>query len=165
MVLDHLNSKNYFFLDVSRPEAEVTLETHPLPAIMTSTHPDNVSLSDKTASISGTSTDSDKTPVRVDSQDSQVSDTETIMDKWPRQNSVSFTVYLLLSIWLLQKGKQIRDKLNPRQHRPGKLWLKSFVVNFIKILLAYASLGSVSAEQHILLFIYYKKDIICIQIY
>lgn len=48
--------------------------------------------SDRTASVSGsTSTDSDRTPVRVDSQDSQVSDTETITDghRWPRQNSVS----------------------------------------------------------------------------
>ncbi|XP_045476148.1 kinase suppressor of Ras 1 isoform X2 [Harmonia axyridis] len=48
--------------------------------------------SDRTISISGsTSTDSDRTPVRVDSQDSQVSDTETITDghRWPRQNSLS----------------------------------------------------------------------------
>lgn len=49
--------------------------------------------SDRTASqTSGsTSTDSDRTPVRVDSQDSQVSDSDTITDshRWPRQNSVS----------------------------------------------------------------------------
>lgn len=47
--------------------------------------------SDRTISVSG-STDSDRTPVRVDSQDSQVSDTETVTDslRWPRQNSVSF---------------------------------------------------------------------------
>lgn len=48
--------------------------------------------SDKTVSVSGSiSTDSDKTPVRVDSQDSQVSDSEAVDGKaWPRQNSVSF---------------------------------------------------------------------------
>nr|CAI5823630.1 unnamed protein product [Callosobruchus analis] len=60
--------------------------------------------SDRTASqTSGTSgsTDSDRTPVRVDSQDSQVSDTETVTDgglgagggaagnRWPRQSSLS----------------------------------------------------------------------------
>lgn len=50
--------------------------------------------SDKTVSVSGSiSTDSDKTPVRVDSQDSQVSDSEAVDVKaWPRQNSVSFLV-------------------------------------------------------------------------
>lgn len=55
--------------------------------------------SDRTASqTSGsTSTDSDRTPVRVDSQDSQVSDTETITDghRWPRQNSVSIIIILI----------------------------------------------------------------------
>lgn len=77
---------------------EVTLETHPLPPSQTSgNHHDLTGSqqshdSDRTASVSGsTSTDSDRTPVRVDSQDSQVSDTETITDghRWPRQNSVS----------------------------------------------------------------------------
>ncbi|CAH0564919.1 unnamed protein product [Brassicogethes aeneus] len=48
----------------------------------------------RTASLSSknsNSTDSDRTPVRVDSQDSQVSDTDTITDehRWPRQNSLS----------------------------------------------------------------------------
>lgn len=70
---------------------EVTLETHPLPAShyeLTSSQQSRDS--DRTVSISG-STDSDRTPVRVDSQDSQVSDTETITDghRWPRQNSLS----------------------------------------------------------------------------
>lgn len=76
---------------------EVTLETYPLPHT-TLPHHDLIDSqqskeSDRTASqASGsTSTDSDRTPVRVDSQDSQVSDTETITDghRWPRQNSVS----------------------------------------------------------------------------
>ncbi|XP_049825863.1 kinase suppressor of Ras 2 isoform X2 [Aethina tumida] len=40
---------------------------------------------------STSTTDSDRTPARVDSQDSQVSDTDTITDehRWPRQNSLS----------------------------------------------------------------------------
>ncbi|KAF5306924.1 hypothetical protein FQA39_LY00154 [Lamprigera yunnana] len=73
---------------------EVTMETHPLPASSTLHYEVSGSQqskdSDHTASISG-STDSDRTPVRVDSQDSQVSDTETITDghRWPRQNSLS----------------------------------------------------------------------------
>lgn len=60
----------------------VTLQTHPL---------DRSQDSDKTVSVSGSiSTDSDKTPVRVDSQDSQVSDSEAVDGKaWPRQNSLS----------------------------------------------------------------------------
>ncbi|XP_034951700.1 kinase suppressor of Ras 2 [Chelonus insularis] len=46
--------------------------------------------SDKTLSISGSaSTDSERTPVRVDSQDSQVSDGEPGESRWPRQNSLS----------------------------------------------------------------------------
>ncbi|XP_017778982.1 PREDICTED: kinase suppressor of Ras 2 isoform X2 [Nicrophorus vespilloides] len=47
--------------------------------------------SDKTISITESSTDSDRTPVRINSQDSQVSDTDTIIDghRWPRQNSLS----------------------------------------------------------------------------
>lgn len=82
-------------LEVTYDESkEVTLETHPLPT-PSHAHYDLTSSqqsrdSDHTASVSG-STDSDRTPVRVDSQDSQVSDTETITDghRWPRQNSVS----------------------------------------------------------------------------
>ncbi|XP_044585309.1 kinase suppressor of Ras 2 [Cotesia glomerata] len=48
--------------------------------------------SDKTVSVSGSgsvSTDSERTPVRVDSQDSQVSDGEPGDSRWPRQNSLS----------------------------------------------------------------------------
>lgn len=47
--------------------------------------------SERTVSVSGSgsvSTDSEKTPVRVDSQDSQVSDGEPGDSRWPRQNSV-----------------------------------------------------------------------------
>lgn len=91
---------------------EVTLETHPLPTAQTSSSSSSSNNhheltasqqsrdSDRTASVSGsTSTDSDRTPVRVDSQDSQVSDTETITDghRWPRQNSVSYTVCLTVT--------------------------------------------------------------------
>lgn len=73
---------------------EVAIETYPL---LNSHNNELISSkqsheSDRTVSVSGsTSTDSDKTPVRVDSQDSQVSDTETVTDsqRWPRQNSVS----------------------------------------------------------------------------
>lgn len=43
------------------------------------------------------STDSEHTPVRVDSQDSQVSDSENVDNRgWPRQNSVSEIVNLYL---------------------------------------------------------------------
>ncbi|XP_015111419.1 kinase suppressor of Ras 2 [Diachasma alloeum] len=48
--------------------------------------------SDRTVSVSGSgsvSTDSERTPVRVDSQDSQVSDGEPGDSRWPRQNSLS----------------------------------------------------------------------------
>lgn len=80
----------------------VTLETHPLTAppaleeIMDShkAQKEGVSMdSDKTLSVSGSgsiSTDSERTPIRVDSQDSQVSDGEAADGKgWPRQNSLS----------------------------------------------------------------------------
>lgn len=56
----------------------VTLETHPL---------DRSQDSDRTISVSGS--DSDRTPVRVDSQDSQVSDGDPADRPWPRQNSLS----------------------------------------------------------------------------
>ncbi|GLH03371.1 Uncharacterized protein GBIM_09289 [Gryllus bimaculatus] len=77
------------------PEVErgVTLETHPLPAVqvpdeVADTHRSNDS--DRTVSGSGSaSTDSERTPVRVDSQDSQVSDGEAVERPWPRQNSLS----------------------------------------------------------------------------
>ncbi|XP_025832315.1 kinase suppressor of Ras 2 [Agrilus planipennis] len=88
--------QQFYFPDVSHQEigGEVTLETHPLPSghsrELTSSQQSKES--DRTASASGsTSTDSDRTPVRVDSQDSQVSDSDTITDghRWPRQNSLS----------------------------------------------------------------------------
>ena len=51
--------------------------------------------SDRTVSVSGSgSTDSERTPVRVDSQDSQVSEGEAVDRSWPRQNSVSCSVYI-----------------------------------------------------------------------
>uniref|UniRef100_A0A0A9Y2Z8 Kinase suppressor of Ras 1 n=1 Tax=Lygus hesperus TaxID=30085 RepID=A0A0A9Y2Z8_LYGHE len=55
----------------------VTLDTHPLGRSQ-----------DSDRTVSG-STDSDRTPVRVDSQDSQVSDGEAVDRAWPRQNSLS----------------------------------------------------------------------------
>lgn len=75
----------------------VTIETHPLhgtPVLEDPTETMSAHDSERTVSVSGSvSTDSDRTPVRVDSQDSQVSDSETITEKdghrWPRQNSVS----------------------------------------------------------------------------
>lgn len=70
----------------------VTLETHPLVAPsstideMVETRKSN----DSDRTVSGSvSTDSERTPVRVDSQDSQVSDGEAVERTWPRQNSVS----------------------------------------------------------------------------
>ncbi|CAB0032211.1 unnamed protein product [Trichogramma brassicae] len=72
--------------DVSSNENKgVTLETHRLENTISSD-------SDRTVSVSGSgsvSTDSERTPVRVDSQDSQVSDGEPGDGRWPRQNSLS----------------------------------------------------------------------------
>lgn len=96
----HGSQKQFHFPDImhSEPIKEVTLETHPLPAVASPRHHEIINTqlsreSDKTASqtSNSNSTDSDRTPVRLDSQDSQVSDTETIGDghKWPRQNSLS----------------------------------------------------------------------------
>lgn len=109
----NLKQPQFHFPEISHSDIgnEVTLETRPL-SINSNLNQDLTSSqtsskdggggsiagtvssnnSDRTASISGsTSTDSDRTPVRVDSQDSQVSDTETITDghQWPRQNSLS----------------------------------------------------------------------------
>lgn len=58
--------------------------------------------SDRTISVSG-STDSDRTPVRVDSQDSQVSDSETNADghRWPRQNSVRRSLIKICSKYVI----------------------------------------------------------------
>jgi kinase suppressor of Ras 2 len=92
-----------FSPDVSHKQEGVTLETHPLvasPALeeVIETHKSNDS--DRTVSASGSgsiSTDSEQTPVRVDSQDSQVSDGEAVDRTWPRQNSVS-TIFLKIKV-------------------------------------------------------------------
>ncbi|XP_063916081.1 kinase suppressor of Ras 2 isoform X3 [Zophobas morio] len=77
--------------DLSQSEPnDFTVETHPVNAhhhdVVVAHLPAN-----RTPSASGASTDSERTPVRVDSQESQVSDTETVTDghRWPRQNSMS----------------------------------------------------------------------------
>lgn len=75
----------YSFAEVSINDKEVTLETHRLEGTTVSSD------SDRTVSVSGSgsvSTDSERTPIRVDSQDSQVSDGEPGDGRWPRQNSV-----------------------------------------------------------------------------
>lgn len=88
---------------MSHKQEGVTLETHPLvasPALeeVIETHKSNDS--DRTVSASGSgsiSTDSEQTPVRVDSQDSQVSDGEAVDRTWPRQNSVS-TIFFKIKV-------------------------------------------------------------------
>lgn len=92
-----ISKQQFHFPEIVHPDMnEVMLETYPLnPQYNHQNELTSSQLSrdsDKTISVSGsTSTDSDRTPVRVDSQDSQVSDTETITDvhRWPRQNSLS----------------------------------------------------------------------------
>ncbi|KAJ8679733.1 hypothetical protein QAD02_015520 [Eretmocerus hayati] len=77
--------QQFHFPDVTLNDRGVTLETHRLEGTVSSD-------SDKTVSVSGSgsvSTDSERTPVRVDSQDSQVSDGEPGDSRWPRQNSLS----------------------------------------------------------------------------
>ncbi|XP_012273127.1 kinase suppressor of Ras 1 isoform X6 [Orussus abietinus] len=72
--------------DVTLSDKGVTLETHRLEGTAVSSD------SERTVSVSGSgsvSTDSERTPVRVDSQDSQVSDGEPGDSRWPRQNSLS----------------------------------------------------------------------------
>uniref|UniRef100_A0ABD2XN80 Kinase suppressor of Ras 2 n=1 Tax=Trichogramma kaykai TaxID=54128 RepID=A0ABD2XN80_9HYME len=80
------SKQQFHFPDVSSNENKgVTLETHRLENTISSD-------SDRTVSVSGSgsvSTDSERTPVRVDSQDSQVSDGEPGDGRWPRQNSLS----------------------------------------------------------------------------
>lgn len=67
---------------INHGERGVTLETHPLattPALEELLDKYKSQDSDKTVSVSGSgslSTDSERTPIRVDSQDSQVSDGE-----------------------------------------------------------------------------------------
>lgn len=73
-------------------EKGVTHETHRFDSTTMSSD------SDRTVSVSGSgsvSTDSERTPVRVDSQDSQVSDSEIPGDisRWPRQNSVCVILF------------------------------------------------------------------------
>lgn len=73
-------------------EKGVTHETHRFEGTTMSSD------SDRTVSVSGSgsvSTDSERTPVRVDSQDSQVSDSEIPGDisRWPRQNSVCVILF------------------------------------------------------------------------
>ncbi|KAI4484473.1 hypothetical protein M0804_007039 [Polistes exclamans] len=74
--------QQFHFPDVVLNDKGVTLETHRI---------ENTSDSERTVSVSNSgsvSTDSERTPVRVDSQDSQVSDGEPGDSRWPRQNSV-----------------------------------------------------------------------------
>ncbi|XP_066159270.1 kinase suppressor of Ras 2 [Euwallacea fornicatus] len=94
----HGSQKQFHFPDImhSEPIKEVTLETHPLPALSSPRHKLVSSQlsreSDKTVSQASNSTSSDsvRTPVRLDSQDSQVSDTDTLTDAhMARQNSLS----------------------------------------------------------------------------
>nr|CAD7428222.1 unnamed protein product [Timema monikensis] len=109
----HTTSKQQFhFPDVNHLDKGVTLETHPLmapPALdeMLETHKSIDS--DRTVSVSGSnSTDSERTPVRVDSQDSQVSDGEAVDRCWPRQNSVSLLslcALLLLGVAVSAKSE------------------------------------------------------------
>jgi kinase suppressor of Ras 2 len=88
---------------VSHKQDGVTLETHPLvapPALEEVIETRKSNDSDRTVSISGSgsiSTDSERTPVRVDSQDSQVSDGEAVDRTWPRQNSVSI-IFLQIKV-------------------------------------------------------------------
>lgn len=85
----------------------VTLETHRLEGTTMSSD------SERTVSVSGSgsvSTDSERTPVRVDSQDSQVSDGEPGDSRWPRQNSVCNANIFLQHYYILnQFGLRIDD--------------------------------------------------------
>lgn len=78
----------FHFPDIASNDIKgVILETRKLEGTVMSSD------SERTISVSGSgsvSTDSDKTPVRVDSQDSQVSDNDGD-NRWPRQNSVRFS--------------------------------------------------------------------------
>lgn len=84
----------FTYPDVNHGERGVFIETHPIatPALEELLDKFKSSQdSEKTASVSGSgslSTDSERTPIRVDSQDSQVSDGEPERG-WPRQNSLS----------------------------------------------------------------------------
>ncbi|XP_043272941.1 kinase suppressor of Ras 2 [Venturia canescens] len=78
--------QQFHFPDVTLNDRGIMLGNHQLEGTTMSSD------SDRTVSISGSgsvSTDSERTPVRVDSQDSQVSDGEPGDSRWPRQNSLS----------------------------------------------------------------------------
>lgn len=84
----HAHSKQFNFPEVHTADRDVTIETHPLTRNSPPKLIETLLHDDRTVS----STDSDRTPIRVDSQDSQVSDSETIIGdshRWPRQNSLS----------------------------------------------------------------------------
>ncbi|XP_014246449.1 kinase suppressor of Ras 2 [Cimex lectularius] len=75
-------------IQIQTPVATINKQQFDFPDVVTlDTHPLNRS-QDSDRTVSG-STDSDRTPVRVDSQDSQVSDGEAADRPWPRQNSLS----------------------------------------------------------------------------
>ncbi|XP_022911257.1 kinase suppressor of Ras 2 isoform X2 [Onthophagus taurus] len=79
----------FHFPDV---ENGVTLQTFPLLTVPSVVEEQQSEGSDQTVTGSTSTSDSDRTPVRVDSQDSQVSDTDTLTDgpRWTnRQNSLS----------------------------------------------------------------------------
>ncbi|EEB14308.1 predicted protein [Pediculus humanus corporis] len=96
VVLDIIKylQNNFKISDINHSERSITLETHPLattPVLEELLDKYKSQDSDKTVSVSGSgslSTDSERTPIRVDSQDSQVSDGEPDRG-WPRQNSLS----------------------------------------------------------------------------
>ncbi|KAI4490222.1 hypothetical protein M0802_010856 [Mischocyttarus mexicanus] len=111
--------QQFHFPDVVLNDKGVTLETHRLESTAVSSD------SERTVSVSGSgsvSTDSERTPVRVDSQDSQVSDGEPGDSRWPRQNSVRklFMKGNGLSIspgWLCYLAPEIVRRLKPQQTR------------------------------------------------
>lgn len=91
IIVCRLIERVIYFSDVQN-EKGMTHETHRFEGTTMSSD------SDRTVSVSGSgsvSTDSERTPVRVDSQDSQVSDSEIPGDisRWPRQNSVCITFH------------------------------------------------------------------------
>ncbi|XP_063984485.1 kinase suppressor of Ras 2 [Diachasmimorpha longicaudata] len=82
------SKQQFHFPDVTLNDKSVLSMDHSLRLDSTNISTD----SDRTISVSGSgsvSTDSERTPVRVDSQDSQVSDGEPGDSRWPRQNSLS----------------------------------------------------------------------------
>ncbi|KAK3911842.1 Kinase suppressor of Ras 2 [Frankliniella fusca] len=119
--------QSFHFPEVVTLSRGVTLETHPLTAppaleeIMDShkAKKEGVSMdSDKTLSVSGSgsiSTDSERTPIRVDSQDSQVSDGEATDGKgWPRQNRKGLSIP---RGWLCYLAPEIMCSLKAQQNQ------------------------------------------------